>query len=155
MRSVYRDELLRYSLHRAAPEVRALYFLREILPPLEDAVLAYLPSHRERVRAMLREVHGPLLFPPSGKPLTLLTFGDCLMTEMRVFLPEKCAESGLPLDMRAFYFSSRMGTGISTDSVIDAIQKNNADIAAFSFLSYEGLHDVSRAAARCRTPQPG
>ena len=138
MRSLYRDELLRYSLHRAAPEVRALYFL-EILPAMEDAVLAYLPSHRQQVRAMLREVHGPLLFPPSGEPLTLLTFGDCLMTEMRVFLPEKCAESGLPLDMRAFYFSSRMGTGISTDSVIDAIQKNHADIAAFSFLSYEGL----------------
>ena len=138
MRSVYRDELLRYSLHRAAPQVRVRYF-EEILPGLEDAVLAYLPSQREHARALLREVHAPLLVPPPGKPLTLLTFGDCLMTEMRVFLPEKCAEAGVPLDMRAFYFSSRMDTGVSTDSVIDAIQKNDADIAAFSFLSYEGL----------------
>ncbi len=138
MRSVYRDELLRYSLHRAAPQVRVRYF-QEILPGLEDAVLAYLPSQREHAAAWLRGVHAPLLTPPPGKPLTLLTFGDCLMTEMRVFLPEKCAESGVPLDIRAFYFSSRMGTGISTDNVIDAIQKNDADIAAFSFLSYEGL----------------
>ncbi len=138
MRSVYRDELLRYSLHRAAPQVRLHYF-EEILPGLEDAVLAYLPSQREHARALLREIHAPLLVPPAGKPLTFLTFGDCLMTEMRVFLPEKCAEAGVSLDMRAYYFSSRMGTGISTDDVIDAIQKNNADIAAFSFLSYEGL----------------
>ncbi len=138
MRSVYRDELLRYSLHRAAPQVRVRYF-EEILPGLEDAVLAYLPSQREHARTLLRRVHAPLLVPPPGKPLTLLTFGDCLMTEMRVFLPEKCAEAGVSLDMRAFYFSSRMGTGVSTDNVIDAIQKNDADIAAFSFLSYEGL----------------
>jgi FkbH-like protein len=138
MRSVYRDELLRYSPHRAPPQVRVRYF-EEILPGLEAAVLAYLPSQREPVAGLLREIHAPLLTPPPGKPLTLLTFGDCLMTEMRVFLPEKCADSGLPLDIRAFYFSSRMGTGISTDTVIDAIQKNNADLAAFSFLSYEGL----------------
>jgi FkbH-like protein len=62
-----------------------------------------------------------------------------MMTEMRVFLPEKCAEVGIPLDTRAFYFSSRTGTGISTENVIEAIRKNHADIAAFSFLSYEGL----------------
>jgi FkbH-like protein len=138
MRSVYRDELLRYSLHRAAPQIRVRYF-EEILPGLEESVLAYLPSQREHAQALLREVHAPLLLPPHGKTLTLLTFGDCLMTEMRVFLPEKCAEAGVSLDMRAYYFSSRMGTGISTDDVIDAIQKNSADIVAFSFLSYEGL----------------
>ena len=92
MRSVYRDELLRYSPHRAAPQVRIRYF-EEILPGLEDAVLAYLPSQGEHAGALLREAHTPLLLQPSGKPLTLLTFGDCLMTEMRVFLPEKCAEA--------------------------------------------------------------
>lgn len=153
IRSVYRDELLRYSPHRAAPEVRVRYF-EEILPRLEDAVLVHLPSQQERAQAMLRTVHAPLLLLPSGKPLRLLTFGDCLVTEMRVFLPEKCAETGVPLDMRAFYFSSRTGTSISTDNVIDAIQKNNADIAAFSFLSYEGLpmypallHDAERLSA--------
>jgi FkbH-like protein len=138
IRSIYRDELLRYSLHRAAPDIRVRYF-EQILPALEDAVVAYLPAQREQARTLLCDVHEPLLFPASGKPLTLLTFGDCLMTELRVFLPERCAEAGVPLDMRAFYFSSRMGTGISTDNVIEAIQKNGADIAAFSFLSYEGL----------------
>jgi FkbH-like protein len=137
MRSVYRDELLRYSPHRAAPQVRVRYF-EEILPGLEDAVTAFLPAQREQAAALLQEVHAPLL-APAKKPLTLLTFGDCLMTETRVFLPEACAEAGVPLDMRAFYFSSRMGTGISTDNVLEAIEKNQAEVAAFSFLSYEGL----------------
>ena len=63
-RSVYRDELLRYSLHRAPPQVRVRYF-EEILPGLEEAVLAYLPSDREQAGALLREVHAPLLVPPT------------------------------------------------------------------------------------------
>lgn len=138
IRSVYRDELLRYSPHRATPQTCAHYFA-EILPALEDAVFSYFPSQREHIATLLHEVHAPLLTPPSGKPLTLLTFGDCLMTEMRVFLRERCTDAGIPIDLRAFYFSSRMGTGISTDNVIDAIQKKHADLAAFSFLSYEGL----------------
>ncbi len=137
-RSCYRDELLRYAPHRAAPQVRARFF-GEILPQLEEAVLGYVSSERQPVAALLRDVHAPLLAPPAGKPLTLLGFGDCLMAEIRVFLPERSAEAGVPLDMRVFYFSSRMDRGISAENIIEAIEKNKADMAAFSFLSYEGL----------------
>src|SRR6185312_12430181 len=108
---------------------------------LENAILAYTPTEamHDNLTDRMRDIHSFLLAEPSTKPLTLLTFGDCLMTELRVFLPEKSREADIPLDMRAFYFSSRMGTGISTENVIDAIEKNKADLIAFSFLSYEGL----------------
>lgn len=139
-RSVYRDELLRYAPHRAGIEVRVAFF-QEIVPLLEESVLNHLltGTTRNTAASNLANVHAPLLAAPVGKPLTLLTFGDCLMTELRVFLPEQSGEAGVPLDMRAYYFSSRMGRGISTENVIEAIEKNKADMAAFSFFSYEGL----------------
>jgi len=138
MLSFYRGELLRYAPHRADLPLRLRYF-QETLPRIEEAVLACLPPDSHHAAALLRQVHEPLLVSPSGTPLTLVTFGDCLLSEVRKFLPESCAEAGVSLDMRSYYFSARMGTGISTDIVIEAIEKSKADVASFSFLSYSGL----------------
>ncbi len=76
---------------------------------------------------------------PSENPLRLLAVGDCLMNEIRVFLPSRCRDMGIELDMRCLYFSALMGKNLPTEQVVRFLEATPIDLIAVSFLSYEGL----------------
>lgn len=137
-RALYRDERLRYAPHRASPADRARFF-GEILAADERVVLASVPATlRERVSAELIDVHAPLANPRPAA-VRVLGVGDCLMNEIRVFLPEACRARGFEADVRCLYFSAVVGRDISTTQVREFLAQQPMDVLAFSFLSYEGL----------------
>jgi FkbH-like protein len=136
--AVYRDERLRYAPHQASPSDKASFF-GEILPVDEEAVLAGAhPSVREWLAQELSDLHAPLL-QPRPNAVRLLGLGDCLMNEIRVFLPDSCRDWGFEADIRCMYFSAVVGRDISTAQVRDFLAEQPMDALAFSFLSYEGL----------------
>jgi FkbH-like protein len=139
-RAVYLDERLRYAPHQQGP-VRCAEFFREVLGPDEAALLAPLvdPEAIEAVSEWWSALHARLLETPGADALRLLAVGDCLMNELRVFLPELCRTRGVPLDMRVLYFSAAVGKGLSHQSVLDFLEREPMDMLALSFLSYEGL----------------
>jgi hypothetical protein len=139
-RYVYQDERLRYAPHRASPEERRDFFAT-VLPQDEQALLNSTNETSERIslERILKEVHNPLTAPLSDTPVHLLALGDCLMNELRVFLPANAREQGISLDMRCLYFSAVMGRGLSIDEVVDYLGKNKVDLISMSFLSFEGI----------------
>lgn len=140
-RDLYLDERLRYAPHRASPEVRMRFF-QELLKEDEAILLESTGAGSERsqkVQSKLHEIHAPLLVEPSRNPLRLLAVGDCLMNEIRVFLPSRCRNIGIDLDMRCLYFSALMGKNLSTEQVVRFLDVTPIDLIAVSFLSYEGL----------------
>jgi FkbH-like protein len=140
-RDVYQDERLRYAPHQADPAVRSAFF-HEVLPADEAAVLEALRADehlRSVVGTILAEVHAPLRQPTAGDPVRLLAVGDCLLNELRVFLPARCREAGISLDMRCVYFSALVGQRLSTEAVTAFLSEFPADLVALSFLTYQGL----------------
>ena len=136
---MYLDERLRYAPFRASPATRQLFF-RELLPLDEEAVLCVLPTHspfRPTLRSILAELHRPLVEALPGPPLRLLAVGDCLMNELRVFLPTRCQRDGVPLDMRAFYFSGAMDRARGLEEVLRFLEEHPMDLIAVSFLTYK------------------
>ncbi|MGA2261676.1 MAG: HAD-IIIC family phosphatase [Acidobacteriota bacterium] len=111
--------------------------------PLDEAAILKgideAPHMRAVLKDFLRELHAPLLSKGIGDPIQLLALGDCLMNEVRVFLPGLCRSAQINLDIRVLYFSARMGQGLSTDHVLRFINSEAVDMIALSFLSYEGL----------------
>lgn len=140
-RDVYRDERLRYAPHQATPAVRTAYF-REILPADEEVLLRPLEGNPEAaatLRSFLDELHAPLMETQGGDRIHLLAVGDCLLNELRVFLPGRCRPAGIDLDIRCLYFSALVGRGLTTEQVLGYLERQAPDLIAFSFLSYEGL----------------
>jgi len=137
---IYLDERLRYAPHQESPEVRAAFF-REVLTTDEAAVLAEYAEAETRglLGRLLADLHGPLVSAPPGRPVRLLALGDCLMNEVRVFLPATCRRSSISLDMRCLYFSALMGKSMPTSDVLQFLAAQPMDVIAFSFLSYEGI----------------
>ena len=79
-----------------------------------------MPSTTRPARALgslLAELHAPLRGPREGDGLRLLAVGDCLLNELRVFLPSRARQAGIGLDMRCLYFSAVVGRAIATDQV--------------------------------------
>lgn len=141
-RAVYRDERLRYAPHHASPRERAEFF-SEIIPRDEATLLSAVSADlRDALRAALRELHRPLT-EPNHADVRLLAVGDCLMNEVRVFLPDAARERGFEADLRALYFSPIDGRDVSTQQVRDFLASQRMDAVAFSFLSYEGLPPYS------------
>ncbi len=140
--AVYLDERLRYAPHKAGPELRQKFF-RDLIPLDERALLEGAGSLEAPLAAALRAVHSSLLADPARSPVRLLAVGDCLMNEIRVFLPSQAQSLDINVDMRCLYFSGLVGRDISTAQVIEFIGKNPMDLIAFSFLSYEGIPPYS------------
>lgn len=140
-KDIYLDERLRYAPHKASPEVRKSFF-QELLQEDVSILLDGMETGSQNVKmlqAQLNELHFPLLTEPSGNPLRLLAIGDCLMNEVRVFLPSRCRSVGIELDMRCLYFSAVLGKALSTEQIVSFLEKTPVDLIAVSFLSYEGL----------------
>lgn len=138
---VYQDERLRYAPHQAPPDERAQFF-QCILQADEAAVLnAVEDRDRTSVKKVLSDLHAPFLSKPSNvsAPVHLLSLGDCLMNEIRVFLSHRARQMQIPLDMRILYFSAAMSRGLSVDEVVDYLAKNKVDFISMSFFSFEGI----------------
>lgn len=138
-RDVYLDERLRYAPHQADPGVRAEFF-RLVLAQDADALAAALgpAASAPDFRPLWDELHAPLL-AAGGTPLRLLTLGDCLMNEIRVFLTGASRRAGIELDYRGLYFSASMGRALPADQAIAFLADFPADLIALSFLSYAGI----------------
>lgn len=138
-REVYLDERLRYAPHKADPEIVERYFA-EILSKDEDIILNTLDEAlREETRGALTAIHSPLRKRPDKSALRLLAVGDCLLNEVRVFLPERLRHSGISLDMRCLYFSAVVGRSLSSEQAKEFIQRMKPHLLSFSFLTYAGL----------------
>lgn len=137
---IYLDERLRYAPHHADPGIVADFF-SEILPADEAAILEVIKddSKTEICRALLAYLHQPLREFQKKEAIRLLAVGDCLLNELRVFLPSRMRNSKTGLDMRCLYFSAVVGRSLSTDQVLQFIESSSPHIIAFSFLSYEAL----------------
>jgi FkbH-like protein len=137
-RALYRDERLRYAPHQASPADRARFFT-EILADDEGSVLTGAPAAlRTTLAGELRDVHMPLRHPRPAA-VRVLALGDCLMNEIRTFLPDACRDRGFEVDVRGLYFSAVVTRDISTTQVREFLARQPMDVLAFSFLSYEAL----------------
>jgi FkbH-like protein len=140
-RDVYLDERLRYAPHSSDRATRTSYFA-EVIPSDEEAVIDVARGDSELasdLRVFLTDLHTPLLAPPLESSVRLLALGDCLMNELRVFLPGRCRAVGISLDTRMLYFSAAMGKDLPTREALAFLSSNPADLIGLSFLSYEGL----------------
>ncbi len=136
---VYLDERLRYAPHRRPLEERAEFFsliLEKDLKTLTDFL-----DDKDIIRQakdILNYIHAPLLEVKKNR-VSLVALGDCLMNEIRVFLPHLFQNENLQLDMRCIYFSAVMNKGLSIDEIEGFLKKNNVDLIAISFFSFEGI----------------
>jgi FkbH-like protein len=142
-RDVYLDERLRYAPFRAAPATR-LAFFKEVLPSDEKAVLQAVPmrgggSLRRALQMVWKDLHESLLRAPSGPTVRVLGLGDCLLNELRVFLPARCRREGIDLDVRSLYFSAVVDRPLDVDAVVRFLADNPMDLIAVSFLTYAGI----------------
>jgi FkbH-like protein len=136
-RDVYLDERLRYAPHQAKPAVRAAFFT-EVIAADEAALRSECPVELETpLRAVLAQVHASLVVAPK-QPVRLLVLGDCLMNEIRVFLPGRCRGRGLEIDFTAQYINAASG-GIDAGRILDFLAQHPSDLIALSFLTYEGI----------------
>jgi FkbH-like protein len=139
---VYLDERLRYAPHTADITVRESFF-SEVLPSDEDAIIREITQDGELLRTFLTRLHAPLLSSSAEDSVRLLALGDCLMNEIRVFLPSRCKSAGINLDARMLYFSAATGKDLQTGEAIQFLSTNPTDLIALSFLTYEGLPPYS------------
>jgi FkbH-like protein len=103
-----------------------------------EALLPLSDSELQRLRECWDALHQPLL-ANHQQPLSLLALGDCLMNEIRVFLPDLCAHHQLALDMRCIYFSNAQQRGLSVEDVKAFLANNRVDLLAISFFSFSGI----------------
>jgi FkbH-like protein len=138
-RAVYLDERLRYAPHQADPGERAAFF-RELLDRDRITLEERLPVDlRRTLEEIWTGLHASLTTEPDGAPTRLLAVGDCLLNEVRVFLPDRCSVLGIGLDMRCQYFSAAMGRDLASDDLLRTIRRMQPHLIAFSFLTYEGI----------------
>lgn len=139
VRSVYLDERLRFAPHHADPATLRRY-LMEVATLDEAALVSLLPAaNRNAASSLWSEVHAPLFTTPPGEPVRLLAIGDCLLNEVRVFLPDVLRRAEIPLDMRCLYFSASEGRALSSDQALRFVDDMAPHAIAFSFLTYAGL----------------
>ncbi len=142
-KAVYLDERLRYAPHQELLE-RRIEFFRLILSCDEEVLLKCVQRHeRARLKDILQDLHAPLVSQHAGQPVRIVALGDCLMNEVRVFLHNQARDLQIPLDFRCLYFSSHMGKGITTAEVKEFISKDQVDMVAMSFLTFEGIPGYS------------
>lgn len=139
-RDVYLDERLRYAPHRADPTARLEFFTDVVRRDL-DVVRGLLTAADDgaAIEGFFRALHAPLLDAAGTHAVRLLAVGDCLLNEVRVFLPRRCRAIGVSLDMRCLYFSAAQGRNLAADEVLAFVAERSPDLLSFSFFTYEGL----------------
>lgn len=135
---VYRDERLRYAPHQSDPSIRREFFV-ELLAADVEVLQRILGENWEDIASDWSTIHAPLLESTGGEQIRLLTLGDCVMNDIRVFLIPAMRERGMNLDMRELYFSALVGRDLSTEQIERFLEKNPMDLIACSFFTYEGI----------------
>lgn len=136
----YLDERLRYAPHRESPEIRNAFFhyvINEDLQFIFD-ILNTKSLLKDGINVAFKRIHQPLI-ENHEDTLSVLALGDCLMNEIRVFLPHISAEQNTPTDVRCIYFSAQANKGIDLTEIKNFIDNNTVDVIALSLLSYEAL----------------
>jgi len=137
-RDVYLDERLRYAPHQADPSTRREFF-SELLTEDARVLSDFLGEQWPELEKKWSDLHRSLVEPFEGDPLRILTLGDCVMNDLRVFLIPASRALGIDLDMRELYFSALVGRELSTTQVEQFLAKNPMDLIACSFFTYEGI----------------
>lgn len=138
---IYLDERLRYAPHREEWSRRAEFHEQLVSRDFEQItdLCAAEGANVEGFRVLWDHIHAPLLSQVgNGRQLTLLGVGDCLLNEIRVFLPARARTQNLALDMRCAYFSAS-AKGLDAGEIREAITTSKVDLLSFSFFSYMGL----------------
>jgi FkbH-like protein len=133
----YLDERLRYAPHQSSQEVRVDFFsmlLCDDLKVLEE----HVNGSFEEVKEAFTDIHKTLLLSTKD-PIKLLALGDCLMNELRVFVPNSVTKYDVNVDFRCVYFSALMGKDVDFDSIDNHIKQFKPEIIALSLLSYDAL----------------
>ncbi len=138
--AVYLDERLRYlvpdNIQAAAHEA----VLERVLQADAADLAARVPlDSRDAVASFLTDLHDRLKPKSHKDTVRILLIGDCLMTEVRVFLIDRCRELGADVRVRHQYFSSERGVGLNVAGVAEHVSSGAADLVALSFFTYEGL----------------
>lgn len=136
---VYLDERLRYAPHKQSLEKRVEFF-SSILEKDFEILFSLLTDKNtaKHAKETLISIHAPLLEIKKNRA-SLLAIGDCLMNEIRVFLPHLFKEENFQVDMRCIYFSALMDKGLSIKEISDFMEKNDVDMIAISFFSFLGI----------------
>lgn len=140
-KALYLDERLRFAPHRSAPTIRAQFFAQLVVGD-QDALLDILkndPSAAAKLRNELTKLHKELCEIQPELPVRILLLGDCLLNEVRVFLPLVARGLKAAVDMRSMYFSAALKKGLSTEEASEFIERESIDLVVLSFLSYSGI----------------
>lgn len=148
---IYLDERLRYAPHREEWSRRAEFHRQLVFKDFEHLTRLCADEGQDfqTLQAVWNEIHSPLLTRISDKgQINLLGVGDCLLNEVRVFLPARARRQGVALDMRCAYFSASAG-GLDAGEIRDVITNSKVDLLSFSFFSYMGLPKYVQLMERC------
>jgi FkbH-like protein len=126
-RSLYLD-VRPWNLQELRPEDRAAEIGRHL--PTEIAALTDLLEHPAAEDALL-ELHSELLEPPAGDAPRLLMVGDCVMAEIRLFLPAYCR--GIQSTHVQFHAD---WTGFRPDAVASQIELMRPSVISLSLFSH-------------------
>lgn len=148
---IYLDERLRYAPHREEWSRRADFHRQLALRDFEQIVdlCADETLDVQALRGVWDDIHSPLLTEVGDKGrINLLAVGDCLLNEVRVFLPHRARGQGLGLDIRCAYFSASAG-GLNAQEIRELITSSKVDLLSFSFFSYMGLPKYVQLMEQC------
>ncbi|MDG2050546.1 MAG: HAD-IIIC family phosphatase [Myxococcota bacterium] len=137
-RDVYLDERLRYAPHQASPSIRREFF-SEVLEEDAGVLADILGGEWQELEKTWIGLHESLREASTGDSIRLLTLGDCVMNDLRVFLIPASRALGIDLDMRELYFSALIGRELSTAQAERFLAQNPMDLIACSFFTYEGI----------------
>lgn len=129
------NELFRYLPGRVSDSERDLY-LEKLSDGFKGVLRQYLP---ESYTPLIEEFFASVRDLAADKPVTLITVGDCLMTELHVYLRQDMHAEEISCRMHSLYFSADQGVNLSSDGIKEALTTHKADILGLSFLTYEGL----------------
>ncbi|MCG7987553.1 MAG: HAD-IIIC family phosphatase [Candidatus Thiodiazotropha weberae] len=148
----YLNERLRYAPHRQSPVIRSEYF-KYVLEKDIQSVLANIDiqnDQKKEVALALIQLHDFLTEISDENSICMFALGDCLMTEVREFLPQMCRQDHINLDMRCIYFSASIDRSIDLDEIAHYLKENKIDVITMSFLSYDALPIYSMLLRECK-----
>jgi len=129
-RSLYLD-VRPWNLQELRPQDRAAVIAEHL--PTEIAALAELLDH-PAVWDTLMELHSQLIEPPPEDAPRLLMIGDCIMPEIRLFLPAYCrGERGVQSTHVQFHANFR---GFNPDAVASQIELMRPSLIGLSLFSH-------------------
>jgi FkbH-like protein len=133
----YLDERLRYAPHQSSQAKRVEFFsllLKKDLQTIEK----FAEKDIANIQQSFLHIHKSLLIEHKN-PVRVLALGDCLMNELRVFVPSALTKDDINVDFRCVYFSALMGKDVDFTSIDTHINEFKPEVIGLSLLSYDAL----------------